>query len=323
MAYDQIIDAIDEGKIKGLWIIATNGAHSWIDQNRYNELMKKLDFLVVQDMFHTTESAQQADLVLPAAGWGEKDGTLINSERRIGLIKKVSRAPGVALSDFAIFKLVAHSWGCDDLFKQWGTPEEAFQLLKQISHHMPYEITGITDYHMIDVQGGIQWPYKAEELGHQDQERRLFEDGRFFTPTGRAKLIFEMPRPMSEATDAAFPFLLMTGRGTSSQWHTNTRTGKSDVLRKLYPKRCYVEVHPDDASRLGISANDSVIISSRRDSVQAKVFVTPSVGEGQLFMPMHYRETNRLTLSSFDRYSRQPSYKACSVALSPLSKSKG
>lgn len=316
MAYDQIIQAIDDGTIKGLWIIATNGAHSWIDQNRYNALMEKLDFLVVQDMYHSTESAQAADLILPAAGWGEKDGTLINSERRIGVIKKVSRAPGLALSDFAICQLVAQYWGCADLFQQWSSPEAAFQLLKKVSKERPNDITGIVDYRMIDERGGIQWPYPlGEEESSQAAERRLFEDGYFFTPNGRAKMLFEEPRPMPEPTDESYPFLLLTGRGTSSQWHTNTRTGKSDVLRKLYPKKCYVEINPGDALKLGIKANESVSISSRRGEITAQAFLTSSVNLGQIFIPMHYRETNKLTFAAFDAYSRQPSYKACAVAV--------
>src|SRR5437868_4415051 len=115
-AYDEIIDGIDSGKIKGLWIIATNSAHSWINQKRFHDLIDKLEFLVVQDMYASTETAQRADLVLPAAGWGEKEGTFINSERRIGLVKRVSRSPGQALSDFNIFRLIAQYWGCGEMF---------------------------------------------------------------------------------------------------------------------------------------------------------------------------------------------------------------
>src|SRR5207302_6259372 len=131
LAYDQIIEGIADGKIKGLWIVATNSSHSWINQHSFNELTNKLDFLVVQDMYHSTETAQRAHLVLPAAAWGEKDGTFINSERRFGLAKKVSRSPGQALSDFHIFRLVAHYWGCSDLFKEWTSPEAVFPLMKR------------------------------------------------------------------------------------------------------------------------------------------------------------------------------------------------
>lgn len=319
LAYDQIIDGIAEGRIKGLWVIATNSSHSWIHQGRFNDLLKKLDFLVVQDMYHTTETAQRADLILPAAGWGEKDGTLINSERRIGLIKKVKRAPGLALSDFHIFQLIAHYWGCGEMFARWSSPEAVFQILKEISRDQPCDITGIASYRMIDECHGIQWPYsESAAASPPEKERRLFADGRFFTPDGRARFIFEEPREMPEKPDAAYPFLMLTGRGTSSQWHTNTRTGKSDVLRKLYPKDCYVEINPTDATRLKITASSQVRISSRRAEITATALITPTVQAGQIFVPMHYREVNQLTFAAFDPQSRQPSYKACAVQLSVL-----
>ncbi|HEU5396492.1 MAG TPA: molybdopterin-dependent oxidoreductase, partial [Verrucomicrobiae bacterium] len=154
-AYDQIIDGIRDGKIKGLWVMATNPAHSWIGRGEngnqaFAEILSKLDFLVVQDMFTTTDTARKADLVLPAAGWGEKEGTFINSERRIGLVKKVRRAPGQALSDFNIFKLVAQYWGCGEMFSEWTSPEAVFQILKRLSAHQPCDITGIRDYRHLD-----------------------------------------------------------------------------------------------------------------------------------------------------------------------------
>jgi anaerobic selenocysteine-containing dehydrogenase len=317
LAYDQIVEGIGAGRIKALWVIATNSSHSWVQQSRFNDLIDKLDFLVVQDMFPTTETAVRADLFLPAAGWGEKEGTLINSERRIGLVKKVRRAPGQALADFHIFRLIAHSWGCGGMFAKWTSPEAVFQLLKEVSRGKPCEMTGISDYRMIDENGGIQWPLgKAESEKWTEEiprERRLFEDGRFFTPDGRARFYFEEPRELPEKPDLEYPFMMLTGRGTSSQWHTNTRTGKSDVLRKLYPHACYVEIHPDDAERLGLRPGSIVKVSSRRGEVFATAFVTPSVQRGQVFMPMHYRETNVLTFPAFDPHSRQPSYKYCAV----------
>jgi assimilatory nitrate reductase catalytic subunit len=332
LAYDQIVQGIEDGKIKGLWVIATNSSHSWIHQDRFNELLKKLDFLVVQEMYTTTETAQRADLVLPAAGWGEKEGTLINSERRIGLVKKVSRAPGQALADFHIFQLIAHYWGCGTMFTRWSSPEAAFQLMKELSRGRPCDITGIKDYPHIDAAGGIQWPWTMEmrnaECGMQKDEpdaaaqmqnppceRRLFEDGRFFTQDGKARMLFDMPRPVAEPTNEEFPFILLTGRGSSAQWHTGSRTDKSDVLRKLAPANCYVEINPADATRMGIGPGDEVSISSRRASITAAAFVTSTVRAGQLFVPMHYRAVNRLTHSAFDPHSRQPSYKYCAVTI--------
>jgi anaerobic selenocysteine-containing dehydrogenase len=333
LAYDQIVQGIADGKIKGLWVIATNSSHSWIHQNEFARILKKLDFLVVQDMYHTTETAREAHLVLPAAAWGEKDGTFINSERRIGLVKKISKAPGHALSDFNICKLIAHYWGCSAMFKDWTSPEAVFQIMKKLSKDQPCDITGIRDYRMLDECGGIQWPLpegtKSEVRGLRGadgtssliphtsnlQERRLFEDGRYFHSDGRAKFLFEAPREAPESTDSEFPLLLLTGRGTSAQWHTQTRTGKSGVLRQLYPENIYVEINPRDATRLGIRSQQMVEVRSRRGRVLASAFVTGTVQPGQIFIPMHYAETNRLTFPSFDPYSRQPSYKSCAVAV--------
>jgi assimilatory nitrate reductase catalytic subunit len=315
-AYDQIIDGIRDGKIKGLWIIATNTLHSWINQSDVQKLFEKLDFLVVQDMYATTETARAAHLVLPAAGWGEKDGTFINSERRIGLTKKVSKAPGEALSDFNIFRLVAHYWGCAQTFSRWSSPEAVFRILKSISQGRPCDITGIEDYRMLDRCGGIQWPYPAGET--LETERRLFEDGEFFHADRKARFLFEPSRPPREETDDQFPFVLLTGRGTSAQWHTQTRTAKSAVLRKLYPENVYVEVNPIDADELGFRSGEIIRVASRRGSVEAKVLLTSTVQPGHVFIPMHYPTVNQLTFPSFDPYSRQPSYKSAAVRLAPL-----
>ncbi len=321
-AYDQILAGIDSGAIKGLWILATNTAHSWINQKSVRETFAKLEFLVVQDMYPTTETAQLADLYLPAAGWGEKEGTFINSERRYGLLKKVRRAPGQALSDFNIFRLIAHYWGCAEMFAKWTSPEAAFQILKQLSAGQPCDITGIDDYPMIDQCGGVQWPWPSQipdaRSQMPDAERRLFADGRFYTADGRARFIFEQPRPVAEPTSPEFPVVLLTGRGTSAQWHTNSRTGKSAILRQLYPANVYVEINPDDAERLGIEPNSTVEVASARGRITATAFVTGTVQPGTVFMPMHYPETNKLTFPAFDPYSRQPSYKHCAVNLKPL-----
>jgi assimilatory nitrate reductase catalytic subunit len=280
------------------------------------DVLSRLEFLVVQDMYSTTETAQQADLLLPAAAWGEKEGTLINSERRIGLIKKVAKAPGQALADFSIFRLVADAWGCSDLFHRWTRPEDVFQSLKELSRGQPCDITGIADYRMLEEHGGIQWPC-PEGTTEPEPQRRLFADGRFYHPDGRARFLFEQPAAMPEAPNEKYPLLLLTGRGTASQWHTQTRTSKSPVLRKLYPAEIYVEINPADARRAGIKPNQRVAVESQRGELVAKAFVTWSVPAGQVFIPMHYEATNRLTLAHFDPYSRQPSYKNCAVRIRP------
>jgi assimilatory nitrate reductase catalytic subunit len=318
-AYDQIFDAVDAGKIKALWIIATNPFHSWIDHERLKRLREKLDFLVVQDMYHSTESARTADLVLPAAGWGEKTGCFINSERRIGTTKAVRKAPGLALSDFRIFRLIANAWGCGDEFAEWTDPEAAFRILRDLTQNRPCDITGIRGYDHLDEMGGIQWPLPKSLISDLKSpipnERRLFEDGRYYTPDGKAQMLFSPPGALPEADDDDFPFTLLTGRGTSSQWHTQSRTAKSDILRKMSPASAYIEMHPYDASALGLRENDRVTIRSRRGHMSAAVYHAPTMRRGEVFVPMHYPEVNRLTHPSFDPHSRQPNYKACAVAI--------
>ncbi len=199
----------------------------------------------------------------------------------------MARAPGQALSDFRIFKLIAEAWGCAEMFRKWESPEATFQLLKACSEGMPCDITGIDDYHMLDEKRGIQWPLPDGQSVVRLSERRLFEDGQFYTPDRRARFVFEAPRPWPEPTTPAYPFTLLTGRGSSSQWHTQTRTGKSDVLRKLYPNVPYVELSPRDAAELGIRANERVIVRSQRGQVRARAFVSHVVQPGQVYMPMH------------------------------------
>jgi anaerobic selenocysteine-containing dehydrogenase len=320
LAYDQILDAAESGTIKALWIVATNPFHSWIDQQKLMRLRSNLEFLVVQDMYHSTESAQLADLVLPAAGWGEKSGCFINSERRIGTTKSVHQAPGWALSDFRIFRLIAHAWGCGNLFRGWTDPEAAFRILRDLTRDRPCDITGIEGYDHLDAEGGIQWPWPAAASPASTpraipQQRRLFEDGRYYHADGKASLLFDPPADLPEAPSEQFPFLLLTGRGTSSQWHTMSRTGKSDLLQKMYPAEAYVEIHPDDARALGLGETDHVLVRSPRGEMRARAYPAPTVRRGEVFLPMHYPQVNQLTHSSFDPHSRQPNYKACAVAI--------
>jgi anaerobic selenocysteine-containing dehydrogenase len=315
-AYDQILEGVESGKIKGLWIIATNPAHSWMHQDRFRSLVDKLEFFVVQDMYHSTETAQLADLLLPAAGWGEKEGCFINSERRIGVVRRVSSSPGQALSDFNIIRLLAQSWGVGEMFREWTTPEAVFRILQRCTVGQPCDITGIEGYDMIQAEGGIQWPYPASaQTTPPERERRLFTDGRFFHPDGRAKFLFESSRPLPEPADKEYPFTLLTGRGSSAQWHTETRTGKSLVLKKLHPRGLWLEIHPDDAQRLGLAHGDTVSITSRRATVQAQAKISATVPRSYLFLPMHDPTMNRLTHWAVDPYSRQPNYKACAVTI--------
>jgi assimilatory nitrate reductase catalytic subunit len=317
LAYDQILESIWKGRIRGLWVVATNPAHSWINQRDVHEILSRLDFLVVQDMYSSTETARLAHLLLPAAGWGEKEGTFINSERRLGVVRQAARAPGQALSDFRIFQVVAEAWGCGERFRRWTSPEAVFEILKELSAGRPCDFSGVSGYDMLDERGGVQWPFPAG-CADESPERRLFADGRFFHADGRARFVFDQPRPLPEAPDARHPFMLLTGRGSSSQWHTQTRTRHSAVLRRLHPRELYVEINPGDARRLDIKPHQWVRVESRRAEVRARAFLTHSVAPGQLFLPMHHPDVNKLTFPAFDPHSRQPSYKSCAATVGPV-----
>ena len=323
LAYDQIIKAADEGKVKAIWFVATNPSHSWIDQNEMNRVLDKLDFLVVQDMYCSTETAKRAHLVLPAAGWGEKEGCFINSERRIGYSPKVRRAPGQALADFHIFKLIAHYWGCENLFREWTSPEAVLRVLQKCSENQPCDITGIEGYAMIQKSGGVQWPLSKSQISdfkfQIPEQRRLFADGRFFTSDQRAKFVFDEPEAPPEQRSNQFPFILMTGRGSSAQWHTETRTGKSAVLAKMMPPALLLDLNPLDADRLGLRDGAMIRVISKRAEVTTRVRITQCVSPGEVYLPMHDSRVNQLTHASFDPHSRQPSYKHSAVNLFAVS----
>jgi assimilatory nitrate reductase catalytic subunit len=198
------------------------------------------------------------------------------------------------------------------MFADWTSPEAVFEIIKKLSAGRPCDVSGIAGYHALDQAGGIQWPY-PQEGPDPSPERRLFADGRFYHADGRARFLFEDPQPLPEPLDGSYPFQLLTGRGSAAQWHTQTRTAKSDVLRKLYPRDPYVEINPVDAEPLGLATGRWAVVESRRGAARARAFVTPTVPAGQLFLPMHDGSTNRLTLSAFDAESRQPAYKACAA----------
>ncbi len=183
----------------------------------------------------------------------------------------------------------------------------------------PCDITGINGYRQIDEEGGVQWPCPSNLATPPERQRRLFSDGKFFTQDGKARFVFEEIQNDPEPPCSDYPLRLLTGRGSSAQWHTQTRTGKSAVLRKLGPKENHVEIHPKDAGKLGITSGQRVNVSSRRGNIEIRAFVSSTVPEGSLFIPMHEETTNRLTFPAFDPYSHQPSYKSCAVKLTMLS----
>ena len=251
--YHRILEGILRGEIRGLWVVATNPAHSWINQGTARDILDRLDFLVVQDMYHTTETAQLADLVLPAAGWGEKEGTFINPNAASASSSKVARAPGKALADFHIFKLIAEYWGCGEMFRRWESPEAVFQLLKQLSAGQPCDITGIDDYEMLDERGGIQWPFPAETASDRSsQSADCSRTASSIMPTAARRFHLRAAASAARAAERE------VSRSCCSPAADRPRSGTRKLarpsrpcLRKLYPAELYVEINPRDATQHG------------------------------------------------------------------------
>ncbi|MBI1870322.1 MAG: nitrate reductase [Chlamydiae bacterium] len=316
LAYPDIIEAILAKKIRGLWIIATNPLVSFPNQTFLHEVLENLDFLVVQDGYHPIPTSKVADLVLPAAVWGEKEGTYTNSERRVSKVNKAVEPPGEAKSDFDIFLSVAKELGVyNHLFPNWTKPEHAFEEWKKISRGRLCDYSGM-NYALIEEQGGIQWPFPEGSQRSPRESTWLYADGIFKTDDGRAKLWAIKNDPPPEIPNDAFPFLLNTGR-TVEHWHTRTKTGEIPILNRLSPE-AWVEMNARDAARLKLKHGDYVKVVSRRGFIEHIVLrVTETIAPGQIFIPFHYAEANanNLTLSHCDPISREPNYKQAAVQI--------
>jgi assimilatory nitrate reductase catalytic subunit len=274
--------------------------------------LSNLDFLVVQDGYHPTPTTELADLVLPAAIWGEKEGTYTNSERRVSKVNKAVEPPAEARSDFDIFLAVAGQLGCrDSLFPGWTGPEDAFNEWRRVSKGRLCDYSGIS-YDLLAREGAVQWP--LSEGRPPERASRLYADGIFPTSDGRANLICAEWTPFPEQPGGDYPFILNTGR-TVEHWHTRTKTREVPILERLSP-RAWLEINPRDAQRLGLRSHDSVDVISRRGRTRGvELRLTEITAPGQVFMPFHFSETNvnEITQSAFDPISREPNYKQCAV----------
>jgi assimilatory nitrate reductase catalytic subunit len=313
LAYPDIIEAALEKRIRSLWIIATNPIVSFPNLGALRQALGDLEFLVVQDGFHPTPTSEYADLVLPAAIWGEKEGTYTNSERRVSKANRAVDPPGEAKSDFDIFLGFAEALGVrEELFPGWKTPGDAFDEWRCVSAGRLCDYSGMT-YEAIEEHGGIQWPFPEGAVNPQET-RRLYADGVFQTDDGRARLLPGTWEPFPEQPTAAYPLVLNTGR-TVEHWHTRTKTANVPILERLSPN-AWLEMNPRDARALGLKAQDRVDVVSQRGRVRnVELRVTETIAPGQVFVPFHYAEANanQVTQSAFDPISREPNYKQSAV----------
>jgi anaerobic selenocysteine-containing dehydrogenase len=353
----QIWRYAEQGSIKLLWISATNPAVSLPELARVRQILAKEDlFVVAQDIF-ATETTALADLVLPAATWGEKTGTFTSVDRTVHLSEQAVEPPGEARPDLEIFLDYARRMDFRDrdgepLIK-WSDPEGAFEAWKECSRGRPCDYTGIT-YEKLRERGAIQWPCNDE---HPDGTERLYVDGVFNTdpdysetfghdmatgaaqseeqfrakePDGRAFLHAIPYEPSPEVTSEEHPLLLTTGR-TIYHFHTRTKTGRAPQLADAAPD-VWVEVSAEDAGALGISEGDVVQISSPRGAVVARARIG-GIRPGVVFVPFHYgswdsdgatpRAANEMTITAWDPVSKQPLFKVAAVRLERIEASGG
>lgn len=307
-----IFPAIERGEVKGLWIIATNPMSSMPDSQRIRKNLEQLEFLVVQDAYRDVETAQYAHVYLPAALWGEKEGVFTNTERRVNLVRKVTEPPGEAKPDLWIFNRMAERFGRGRQLRFPETPAGVFEELRELSKGRFLDYSGL-NYDKLEAQRGIQWPCPE---GAEQGSPRLYTDGVFQYPDGKAKLI---PLPFednNERPDEEYPFWLNSGR-VVEHFHTRTRTGKIGNVNKFSPTP-YMEMNPEAAKRLGIGHMSYARLASRRGETVVLVQLTQRVRPDMVFIPFHFHEcVNRLTLGLLDPYSRQPAFKQCAVRIEP------
>ncbi|MDH7444178.1 nitrate reductase [Aquimarina sp. 2201CG14-23] len=319
----EMFDALESGKLKAIWIICTNPLVSLPNANKIEKALQKAKFVIVQDISHRSETLEYADLVLPAAGWAEKEGTMTNSERRITYLNKVIDPPGEAMPDAEILWKFAQRM--DYRGFDYTSVEEVYKEHCQLTKGTNIDISGLS-YDRLKTEGSFQWP--VPEQGHMGTAR-LFQDKRFYTDTGNAK--FMIPRfikPTSELLTEKHPLILTTGR-VRDQWHTRTKTGKVNRLLTHIPHP-FLEMNQVDAFLRKIKDGDIAIVESKRGKVQVTVKVCDTIGKGVVFLPMHwgkvlgndYGRANNLTTSIIDPISKEPDFKFSAVQVSKFVKEK-
>lgn len=317
LPYNVIIDKINSGEIKALWIIATNPIISWINNSEFKKAAEKLEFLVLQDIYSDTETAEYCDLLLPSTNGLKKEGVLINTERRLSKLNPVLEKKENELTDYDIMLGIGKALGMGKLLDKWKTPRDAFETLKSCTKGMPCDITGV-DYDMLKDSRGVQWPFRKGERLEED-ERRLFEDNKYYTPSGKAKFIYEDVAPVPYEPSKEYPYLFNTGRGTVGQWHTQTRTREIPDVSAIVPHEGYVNINTDLADELKIKENETIKLTSPNGvSNNFVVKLSRTIKKNQIYAPMHYIETNSLLPSIFDTYSKEPNFKYVPVKIEKI-----
>jgi len=290
-------------EIKNMYIVGENLMLSHPDITRVAECLKKLDFLVVQDIF-LTETAELADVVLPSACWAEKDGTFTNTERRVQRVRKAIEPPGEAKADWEITIALA-----DKLEIPGFNYESAEQIFEEVRQMTP-QYAGMT-YARLEKPEALHWPCPAEE--HPGTP--ILHTQKFSTPDGLGTFVGVEYKPPAEVPDQDYPFILTTGQ-ILFHFYTGTMTRRSPTLNAEVPTG-YVEISPGDAAELGVTKGDMVKVRTRRGEIETVANVTQDIPKGILFVPFHFKEAaaNMLTNPALDPAAKMPELKVCAAAL--------
>ncbi len=315
MFMTDIIPAIESGEIRGMWLIATNPMTSMANTDLMRKLLAKLEFLVVQDAYADVETNQYSHVFLPSAVWAEKEGCFTNTERRVNIIRNVVKPHGDSKTDLAIFNEMAKRF---ERGRKMVFPENAegvFEEIKQLSKGRMLDYSGMS-YEKIEKNRGMQWPCNEETS--PEGSKRLYTDGVFQYPDGKAKLIALPFVDDNERPNKDYPFWLNSGR-VVEHFHTRTRTGKVGNANKFSPTP-FMEMNPQAAEKLGIEHGSYVKVSSIRGDAIVMVQCTQRIAPDAVFIPFHFHEcVNRIALGLLDPHSRQPAYKQCAVKIEAIS----
>ena len=316
----EMFEALNDGRLKAIWILCTNPLTSLPNARFAEQALKKAKYVVVQEITDKAETLSYADVILPAAAWTEKEGTMTNSERRISHLQKVIDAPGEALPDAEIICRFAKKMGYKGF--EYECMEDIYKEHAKLTYRTSINISGL-DYQQIDDSKTIQWPYhKRTKSG----TKRLFTNHLFHTTSKKAILHSPSDELKSELPDEDFPFILTTGR-VRDQWHTMSKTGKVSKL-KQHIKHAFLEIHPTDAALLDIADQQVLVVSSRRGEVQVKAKVSATIKQGVVFLPMHWgkilgsdlNRANNITSTIIDPVSKEPDFKYCAVRIEKYKK---
>ncbi|MDQ1089720.1 nitrate reductase [Siphonobacter sp. SORGH_AS_1065] len=317
----ELFKALEEDRLKAVWIINTNPMVSMPDMNAIESALKKARFVVVQDISNRSDTVAFADVVLPASGWLEKEGTMTNAERRITYLPKILEAPGETLPDVEIIWRFAQKMGFHDAFN-YQHASEVYAEYARLTAGTNVDITGVT-YPLLQQERSIQWPYSTQA---QSSTQRLFSDHRFYTPNQKAQIRAVPDGNASEPLDEDFPLILTTGR-IRDQWHTMTKTGRVAKLNQHIPQ-ALLQIHPQDALQRAVGDGQLVTVSSRRGEVRVKAQLSEDVRPGVCFLPMHWgkilestlNRANNLTHTLIDPISKEPDFKFSAVEVKAYAK---